>query len=368
MPNSNVLEDLESQVPSSSSSWETPFTSSTVEEKKVESERKGSYTKRIFNGLATLLIASLFILLVELNSPGVATKLSSKLHTSWWGSFWGTTATASDSSLKGSTVPAPFVYSKATNLANFAPTSEPTVLTYLDADSISLPTSEPTEYKDLQGPFSIFINSPTSEPTEIREQHELGELPPLPEGEEIQALAQNIVPTSEPTIFNESPLEQRGQPTYEPTVFSQSPLEQGGQPTNEPTVFTKDSLENPPPPAPEPTEPSVESPTEPSQPLPPSTPSQPTNPEEPIVVPTSEPTIFIPSELPPPPANPEGPIEPAFSPTSEPTMISELHPYPPEPVQTPTINTFAPSSKHAGTFAPTSDPTTFPTPIPTISV
>lgn len=329
-------DDVESQSPSSSSSssssssWETPFTSSSIEEKRKE--QKSRIPSQLFHGLATLLIVSLCILLVELQSPGIASKVSKRLHT-----YWAWVPDKESTDMRTSSVPAPFVYSHDSKYVAFVPTSEPTIVSDLEHSFVA-PTSEPTEFRDRMGRF--MVNGPTSEPTEYRES-EPGELPPPPAG---------TIPTSEPTIFDRDALEDGAQPTNEPTVFAGTPE-------------TNDA----PPPAEEPEAPDNDTASQPISPAVANTPTseptvftehikQPPTSSGTVHSPTSEPTMI--GEV-----RPYQPAEP--SPTSEPTTIGEENPYQPaEPTEIP-LNTFSPTSKDFVSYAPTSDPTTFPTPTPT---
>jgi hypothetical protein len=307
-------------------------------------------SSNLFQGLATLLILSLCVLLLELNSPGIAQKVGKSMH-SYWAWIPDDASDNNKSNLRAN-VPAPFVYAAHdSRFVAFVPTSEPTILTELEG-TLNAPTSEPTEFKDVQGSWGIF-SAPTSEPTEVRDL-EAGDLPSPP--------AMHLDELS---------------PTSEPTIFDRDALEGGGQPTNEPTVFAgvPEDNTNAPPPAE----------TEPTQPSQPTEPSQPTVPDI-ANTPTSEPTIF--TQVPPPEPEPEEPVVVA-SPTSEPTTIGEVQPYipsgptptseptmfgeiiPPEPQPEPEpepINTFSPTSQDFVSYGPTSDPTTFPTPIPTLAV
>jgi len=183
------------------------------------------FPKQIFHGLAALLIVSLCLLLVELNSPGIASRMS--------GSFFGNkpATVAINSKSYYSPVPAPFLTPKLSKFIEIVPTSEPTVLTQMLFD-VNSPTSEPTEYKDRMGRF--MVDAPTNEPTEYRERYESMALQNLEDG----------TPTEEPTVFSKDTFQSAGGPTNEPTVFSKDTFQNAGEPTNEPTVFSKDTFQS----------------------------------------------------------------------------------------------------------------------------
>ena len=92
------------------------------------------FPKQLFHGLAGLLVCTLCILLVELNSPGVATRVGNKL----FGSKASLTMnTRSSHRNYYSPVPSPFLAPKSArasilDLQEIAPTSEPTVVTSMD--------------------------------------------------------------------------------------------------------------------------------------------------------------------------------------------------------------------------------------------
>lgn len=318
----NNIRDLESQQSSSASSWEQPIFTSSTNHTGRERNNNG-LPKQLFHGLATLLIVSLCILLVELNSPGVATRLSHKMQGYW---AWIPDDVKESKSLREN-VPSPFVYSKGGKLAAFAPTSEPTVLTHMDF--MSSPTSEPTEFKDIVSSFILV--APTSEPTEIRDAAEHDFV--------VKNSLEAIVPTSEPTVFAQSI---ESSPSSQPSSHSSDASIVSAIPTMEPTIFAgvPPPLDNGPESTSEPTfEPTIFA----GLPPPSDEPSIPVN-----GAPTSEPTIFYNSNTSPGSGS---------SPTSEPTIFF---------ASGPVLNTFSPSQVNS--FAPTSDPTTFPTPEPTISV
>lgn len=250
-------------------SWETPLS-------RRETNPKSSSTiifpKQIFHGLASLLIISLCALLVELNSPGIASRISNRMN------FWKQAPTTIAVNTKTANsyyhpVPSPFVAPKATSFLETGPTSEPTQMTMLQAQESGstggggamehAPTSEPTEYKDRLGTFmredaveggpteepttfkaaSAFLQAkgPTSEPTEFRAHAEdfAFETGPVASGE-------GLTPTDEPTIFSIDVFpgqdhggQEGGQPTNEPTHFGKVHDQNDRQPTNEPTKSSK---------------------------------------------------------------------------------------------------------------------------------
>ena len=251
-------------------------------------------SKKVFHGLALLLMISLSLLLVELNSPGVASRVVGRLF------YDKPKALVLKTNENYSPVPAPFVTIKSTRFMEIVPTSEPTV--YVEFD----------------------IYSPTSEPTEFREKsRDIGQ-------------RYKVQPTSEPTIFDKP---SGSYPTYEPTVYSSGIInvptsepsarkKDINSPTSEPTPF-KDIINSGSVPTPRPSfqNININSPT-----------SEPTIFFSPIInsvtVPTSEPTIFIPK------------IIPAPSPTSEPTIYFNSNQN--------SINSFQPTSDP--TTYPTPEP------------
>jgi len=285
-------------------------------------QRNNGLTKHIFHGLATLLVVSLACLLLELNSPGMASRLGQRLFR-----VGGTHAPVQQ---YYSPVPAPFLSPKSSRFAQadavFAPTSEPTIQ-YMAGQYITVPTSEPTE---LSGPAHVPYEGvvPTYEPTSFGLNK----------------------PTSEPTLYVKNG--GLGQPSSEPTVYTPGQSYPGqsnpGQttyvvPTSEPTVFTKVSSGQ--------TSPSSGSNGSPTTDL---------------SSPTSEPTVFIAPGVPTGGATVTQPSsEPTVHvfvnrPTSEPTIHVFVNPSPT------TFQTFQPTSFIS--FAPTSDPTLYPTPEPSSTI
>ena len=95
------------------------------------------FPKQVFHGLAGLLVFTLCILLVELNSPGVATRIGNNL----FGSKASLTMKTSRQNYY-SPVPSPFIAPKSArvsmaSLQEIAPTSEPTVVTSMDMQGMS---------------------------------------------------------------------------------------------------------------------------------------------------------------------------------------------------------------------------------------
>ena len=92
------------------------------------------FPKQLFHGLAGLLVCTLCVLLVELNSPGVATRVGNRL----FGSRASLTMNKRSSHRNYySPVPSPFLAPKSArasmvDLQEIAPTSEPTVVTSMD--------------------------------------------------------------------------------------------------------------------------------------------------------------------------------------------------------------------------------------------
>lgn len=205
-------------------------------------------TKKVFYGLAGLLVVTLCFLLVELNSPGVASRVAS-------GIFSGSKVSTLSINNRGhnyySPVPSPFLSPKQSKAQHSfgamkmdvasGPTSEPTVLTghqmHFQADG---PTSEPTEYKHHVFTHLQADSVPTSEPTEFREKEEA-------------SLRMNLeahAPTHEPTIFDIVGFPHEHEPTNEPTRFTmhegdgeESREEANAEPTYEPTIFGESSGE-----------------------------------------------------------------------------------------------------------------------------
>ena len=106
------------------------------------------FPKQVFHGLAGLLVFTLCILLVELNSPGVATRIGNNL----FGSKASLTMKSSRQNYY-SPVPSPFIAPKSArvsmaSLQEIAPTSEPTVVTSMDMQGMSA-------YKN---PYILFIH------------------------------------------------------------------------------------------------------------------------------------------------------------------------------------------------------------------
>lgn len=328
-------------------------------------------SKQIFNGLACLLVASLCLLLVELRQPGVAHRAAKSIYNKlFYSSSSSSISTNAGHYPHGnySPVPAPFLTPPrlAADGDYNAPTSEPTILIGhlrgADPHMENSPTSEPTEYRDVQE-LGVVYDHPTMEPTLFNER-----LPGVNDHD----------PTSEPTIFfsstgeggepSSSSSSSENVPTVEPTIFGQSnePTIFGmsseptvfGQQSNEPTMFDLSG------------EPTVFGLT--------GEPTSFTNgiSAEPTVfgdhvnidaptngntgehsTPTTEPTVFGAHDIP-----------RVNTPTAEPTTFSErnipgvgvptLH-----PSQPPNLNTWGPTSFIS--VAPTSDPTIFPTPEPT---
>ena len=322
------------------------------------------FPRQVFHGLATLLLVSMCLLLVELNSPGVASRISGAL-------FHHSPATVAISS-KGyySPVPAPFLTPKASRSVEMTPEAEVSH-TYSREDFMKLdvaaPSSEPTHYEDRMGRFMVI--EPTSEPTEHRERSESS----MKLNVHASALQANDGPTEEPTIFEKDTFQNAGEPTNEPTIFLKDTLQNAGEPTNEPTVFLKDTLQNAGGPTNEPTifmKDTFQNAGEPTN--------------EPTIFakdtfqdagePTYEPTVFTltgdngqpgedkyaeahqPTNEPTKkPSHPANWVKPVHDPTESPTK---------EPSQPPAIQTWAPTGVSVSVL-PTSDPTIFPTPEPT---
>jgi len=361
------------------------------------------FPRQVFHGLATLLLVSMCLLLVELNSPGVASRISGAL-------FHHSPATVAISS-KGyySPVPAPFLTPKASRSVEMTPEAEVSH-TYSREDFMKLdvaaPSSEPTHYEDRMGRFMVI--EPTSEPTEHRERSESS----MKLNVHASALQANDGPTEEPTIFEKDTFQNAGEPTNEPTIFLKDTLQNAGEPTNEPTIFLKDTLQNAGEPTNEPTiflkdtlQNAGEPTNEPTVFLkdtlqnaggPTNEPTifmkdtfqnagEPTN--EPTIFakdtfqdagePTYEPTVFTltgdngqpgedkyaeahqPTNEPTKkPSHPANWVKPVHDPTESPTK---------EPSQPPAIQTWAPTGVSVSVL-PTSDPTIFPTPEPTPAI
>jgi len=220
-------------------SWDTPNMRPSMESS--GSSKPIIFPKQIFHGLASLLIISLCALLVELNSPGIASRISNRMGTLFWrdaqiSSVAINNKQAHTVSSYYHPVPSPFISPKATSLVEKVPTSEPTHLTALYA--AEGPTSEPTEFKDKLGSFLLNdkLDVPTSEPTEFRIKEEaFGVKTPGSDADE-------SIPTDEPTIFNhviQEPKTHHKEPTSEPTTFTQEKKKTEGDllrdPTAEPT-------------------------------------------------------------------------------------------------------------------------------------
>lgn len=352
------------------------------------------FPKQVFHGLASLLIISLCALLVELNSPGIASRITNRLN------FWANPQTTVSINTKTAAssyyhpVPSPFVAPKATNFVEDAPTSEPTQLTLLDA-KVSGPTSEPTEFKDRLGTFML-EKGPTSEPTEFRVQTEDFLTPQSASQPGIGDSMADGGPTEEPTIFNVDIFphsSEVAEPTNEPTkgappkavAHTGEPTVFAGQVSGEPTVFGNGYTG-------EPTvygqsgEPTVYGQS--GEPTVYGESGEPTvygQTGEPTLygnggagAHTSEPTIFIHDTL----GSGDG-----SEPTNEPTVFFKdtteseggegsgsshgeedkgVSGKGAEPTQFPHTATFSPTQD--GSFAPTSDPTIFPTPEPTNAI
>jgi len=237
-------------------SWETP----NLRPSESSSTKPMIFPKQIFHGLASLLIISLCALLVELNSPGIASRISNRMSTLFWRDAQSSTVAISNKQAHVASsyyhpVPSPFITPKATSLVETAPTSEPTQMTMsLQAEG---PTSEPTEFKDKFGSFMMGdkLDVPTSEPTEFRIKEEaFGVVAPGGSN------AEGSIPTDEPTIFtqeiHEPKTHKAKEPTSEPTSFTHEKKKTEGDllrdptaeptygvQTGEPTTFTGQSSE-----------------------------------------------------------------------------------------------------------------------------
>jgi len=365
-----------SQVGDSDASWDTlPITQNN--RSRPANTSVTIFPKQVFHALAAVLIVSLSLLLVELNSPGIASRLS--------GSLFGTgqATVAINAKSYYSPVPAPFLTPKSSKLMEmFVPTSEPTILRGMTADA-NAPTSEPTEYKDRMGQF--MVNVPTSEPTEVRET----ELDAHYVKQKKQTKLDARTPTEEPTVFMKTTSSVGTEPTSEPTAFVKN-SKIGSGPTSEPTVFLKETFQNADQPTHEPT--TMRNAGQPGEPTgEPTTFQAARHPGEP----TSEPTTFKsgsrPGEPTPEPTTYRGVGQPTEeptvfnhngegnSPTNEPTSYSlsgsghkkhstfePTNEPTPAPSARPSISSWNPTSFIS--IAPTSDPTVFPTPEPTPAI
>ena len=387
--------------------WDTPTTSnynSFPPQLGIPEPSRGNkriVPRQVFHTIATLLIISMVMLLVELRTPGFAIRLGEKLSTLWEKNRITSNMASkrTNTNMRGGHDSPDFGLLDA--VMN-TPTSEPTQLigSYKWGSALgrTVPTSEPTEYRT----FGDVIVAPTSEPTEfIRDEEDADNLPPPP------ALAvENGTPTLEPTMFDSGSAEptmfnaNSAEPTMfnansaEPTMFNANTIEptqffnseeegsqetEGGAgesssdntdsndrgikgenvtPTSEPTVFNNVNMP-----------PSVSGPEGGNSEAKPT--SEPTifyterkSPGD-QVIPTSEPTIFnadIPEVAGQPTSEPTifnaNVPEVAGVPTREPTIFNANIPEVPEGTPTQTEPTGV-------SIAPTNDPTQFPTPTPT---
>ncbi len=218
--------------------WDTPTNSNYnsfpphLEIPGPSKENKRVVPRQVFHMVASLLIISMVMLLVELRTPGFAVHMGQKLST-----LWGKNRIASNmtgkgtkSNMRGGHIPPDF---ELLDAIIGVPTSEPTQLIgsykWANAGGRTAPTSEPTEYRT----FGDVIVAPTSEPTEfIRDEEDPNNLPPPP------ALAvENGTPTPEPTMFDSG--------SAEPTMFNANSAEPTMFNANsaEPTIFNANSAE-----------------------------------------------------------------------------------------------------------------------------
>ena len=360
--NSNPRLPVYSEQPSYGAVPQSPDTASSSLFGKVS-------TRQLMHILSAMLMISLCALVVELESPGVMTRVGRKVQVYLANSRRNYKSDMASDALKNhansyyAPVPAPFLAPRVSKFVDFVPTSEPTIVRDSSGAFFS-PTSEPTEYSDRS---SIF--SPTSEPTEYRGSTD----------EDYKFMASSLAAspssatTSEPTMFNAGSASEV--PTSEPTIFAGDfPQVQDNIPTSEPTLFARDI-------------PEVQQENKPT--------SEPTIlagdiPEVQANPPTSEPTIFT-GDI---PEVPESTAVPTITstgtssendspdvntPTSEPTIFTGDIPDVPESTTVPTTTSTGTSTGKnsqnvpVGTATPsdiiiegpTSDPTQFPTPAPT---
>lgn len=193
-------------------SWDTlPLTRSAGGEHVTASGGSSSsgiaiFPKRLFHGLAAMLVVSLCLLLVELKTPGIVNRYARSFYTRSNAASMAISNNGGSANSHYSPVPAPFLAHKQARFVEIAPTSEPTIMNSAEFDALA-PTSEPTEYKDRMGSFMVH-DGPTSEPTEYRAS-----------GETMKLADVDGSPTHEPTIFDADNIPAVGEPTNEPTLF-----------------------------------------------------------------------------------------------------------------------------------------------------
>ena len=182
--------------------WDTPIRNNSYNSIPPQQKRAGSLQgpkrvvpRQVFHIIATLLIVSMVMLLVELRTPGFSVHMGKNLSTLWGRNriISNTIAPSATTNMRGGHFPPNF---ELLDSIIAEPTSEPTQLIGSYKWAAGAPTSEPTEYRTSQN-FGNVIVAPTSEPTEyIRDDEDPINLPPP------HALAAGNTPTLEPTMFN----------------------------------------------------------------------------------------------------------------------------------------------------------------------